>query len=81
MFQSVADVSHASLIMKSLHGIFWSLFSLFPMFFKLRTSENEEVPKPLPLYLYLQPMGFSIRKQIRIFVLLVLSVPISAILT
>lgn len=61
-FQSVADASHASLIMKSLHGIFWSLFSLFPMFFKLRTSENEEVPKPLPLYLYLQPMGFSIRK-------------------
>lgn len=60
-FQSVADASHASLIMKSLHGIFWSLFSLFWMFLKLRTSENE-VPKSVRLHLYLQPMGFSTRK-------------------
>lgn len=62
LFQSVADASHSSLMMKFLHGIFWSLFSVFPMFLKLRASENEEVAKPVPHYLYTHPMGFSVRK-------------------
>ena len=61
LFQSVADASHSSLMMKFLRGIFWSLFSLFPMFLKLRASENEEVTKPVH-YLYTQSMGFSVRK-------------------
>ena len=59
---SATDTSHSSLRMKFLHSIFWSLFSLFPMFSKLRASENEKVPKPVPHYLCIQPMGFSVRK-------------------
>lgn len=61
LFQSVADASHSSLML-FFHGIFWSLFSLFQMFFKLRAPENEEVKKPAPHYSYTQPMGFYIWK-------------------
>lgn len=54
--------AHSSLMIKFLCGIFWSLSSLFPTFLKLRASENEEVPKPVLHYLYMQPTGFSVRE-------------------
>lgn len=58
LFQSIADASYPSLLTKLLCGIFWSL-----LFLKLRASEEEEVPKPVPHYLYTQPVGFSVRKK------------------
>lgn len=54
--------AHSSMMIKFLCGIFWSLFSFFSMFSKLRASENEEVPTFVPHYLYTQPTGFSVRK-------------------
>lgn len=81
LFQSVAGASRSSLMMKGFCGIFWSLFSLFVMFSKLRASENEEVTKPVPHYLYTHPTGFSVRSNTSTLELLVMSVPISSILT
>lgn len=61
LFQPGSDASLTSLRMKSHRGIFWPLSSIFPVFLMFQTSEEEEMPKRFPLYLYSQLMGFSTR--------------------
>lgn len=49
-------------------SLWYLLVSLFSIFLKLRASENEEMPKPVPHYLYTPPMDFSVRKNNYIWV-------------
>lgn len=80
LFQSVADASHSSLMMKFLCGIFWSLFS-FPNVLEVESIWKWGSDKTCSPLLVRTVNGFLCKKKTSIFELLVITVPISSNLT